>query len=50
MLEIFLAGGSLSVPFLFVPVEWGQNPKVRPWVERLLIVTVAFCCLQLFIG
>jgi hypothetical protein len=50
MLEILLGGGCLSIPLLFVPVEWAKNPKVQPWVERLIIGTVAICCLHLFIG
>jgi len=49
MLDLLLAGGTLSLPFLFVPIEWAENPKVQPWVERLVIGTVAVWCLLFLI-
>jgi len=41
MLELLFAGGCVSLPFLVMPIEWGENPRVQPWIERLIIGTVA---------
>ena len=49
MLDLLLAGGTLSIPFLFVPTEWAENPRIQPWVERLFIGAAAVWCLQFLI-
>ena len=36
MIDILIAG-SVTIPFLIFPMEWNEDPRIRPWVERFII-------------
>ena len=49
MLDLLLAGGTLSLPILFLPLEWAENPRIQPWLERFLIGVTAIWCVYFLI-